>query len=79
MRRELVPLMPPMSSCCTRYDERLLSGVYNNKVLKNVQRLVRDVRLALLFPSESLWEPVFRWWHFFWRRKMNKLARAEAQ
>ena len=62
-----------------QYDERLLSGVYNNKVLKNVQRLVRDVRLALLFPSESLWEPVFRWWHFFWRRKMNKLASTDAQ
>ena len=35
---------------------------------KNVQRLRRDVRLMRYFPSECLWEPVFRWYHFFWRQ-----------
>ena len=35
---------------------------------KNVLRLNRDWRLLTIFPSECLWEPVFRWWHFFWRQ-----------
>ena len=34
---------------------------------KNVLRLKRDWRLLTIFPSECLWEPIFRWWHFFWR------------
>jgi len=35
---------------------------------KNVKRLKRDWRLLTIFPSECLWEPIFRWWHFFWRQ-----------
>ena len=34
---------------------------------KNMLRLKRDWRLLTIFPSECLWEPLFRWWHFFWR------------
>ena len=34
---------------------------------KNLLRLKRDWRLLTIFPSECLWEPIFRWWHFFWR------------
>ena len=34
---------------------------------KNMLRLKRDWRLLTIFPSECLWEPIFRWWHFFWR------------
>lgn len=35
---------------------------------KNILRLKRDWRLLTIFPSECLWEPIFRWWHFFWRQ-----------
>ena len=35
---------------------------------KNMLRLKRDWRLLKIFPSECLWEPIFRWWHFFWRQ-----------
>ena len=34
----------------------------------NLKRLKRDWRLLTIFPSECLWEPFFRWWHFFWRK-----------
>ena len=37
----------------------------------NVMRILRDVSLLRYFPGESLWEPFFRIWHFFWRRKHN--------
>ena len=36
---------------------------------KNIQRLKRDLRLMCYFPSECLWEPIFRWYHFFWRMR----------
>lgn len=37
----------------------------------NTNRLKRDLRLLRYFPSECLWEPVFRWYHYFWRLRHN--------
>ena len=37
------------------------------RVSRNLGRLKRDLRLVRYYPSECLWEPVFRIWHFFWR------------
>lgn len=34
---------------------------------RNILRLKRDARLLRYFPSECLWEPIFRLWHFGWR------------
>lgn len=53
---------------------------YNNKDDKegksrfgrNVQRIKRDFYLMCYFPSECLWEPVFRVYHYFWRLKWNR-------
>ena len=38
---------------------------------KNLQRLQRDCRLLSYFPSEALSEPIFRFWHAWWRYKHN--------
>ena len=48
-----------------QYDPRLADS--HSQLAKNVQRLRRDVRFLRYFPSECLWEPIFRWYHFFWR------------
>ena len=55
-----------------KYDERLLSGTYQSKLVANIQRLVRDARMVVYYPSECLWEPWFRIWHWMWRKKHNK-------
>ena len=55
-----------------KYDRRLLSGVSNTKFTTNIQRLVRDARMAMYYPSECLWEPWFRMWHWMWRKKYNR-------
>lgn len=48
-----------------RYDQRVRHD--GNQLQRNIQRLHRDVRLMRYFPSECLWEPVFRFYHFYWR------------
>ena len=54
-----------------KYDDRLLSGVSHSKLVANLQRLVRDARMMVYYPSECLWEPWFRLWHWMWRKKHN--------
>lgn len=49
------------------YDKRNIQA--NSPLKKNIQRLKRDFRMMRYFPSECLWEPVFRLYHFFWRLK----------
>lgn len=51
------------------HDDRPLSGFYTSGLKSNLQRVVRDLRMMRYFPSESLWEPTFRIWHYFWRRR----------
>ncbi len=55
------------------HDDRPLSGFYASGLKSNLQRVVRDLRMMRHFPSESLWEPAFRIWHYFWRRKHRSL------
>jgi len=50
-----------------QYDKRTADS--HSPFAKNLQRLKRDVRLLRYFPSECLWEPIFRLWHFFWRMR----------
>lgn len=46
-------------------DAGWLNG--DSAIGRNILRLKRDLKLVRYFPSECLWEPVFRVWHFFWR------------
>ena len=55
------------------HDDRPLSGFYASGLKSNLQRVARDLRMMRYFPSESLWEPAFRIWHYFWRRKHRSL------
>ena len=48
-----------------KYDED--ARKVHTQLGRNMLRLKRDWRLLTAFPSECLCEPLFRWWHFFWR------------
>lgn len=52
-----------------QYDERYSFG--HGTFGHNLQRLFRDGRLIRFYPAEALSEPIFRVWHFFWRKKYN--------
>ena len=49
-----------------KHDERNCFG--RSKLGHNLQRVYRDIRLVKYFPAEALSEPIFRVWHFFWRK-----------
>ena len=49
-----------------QYDKRNRFG--HSALGHNLQRLYRDMRLVRYFPEEALSEPLFRFWHFFWRK-----------
>ena len=36
-------------------------------IQKNILRIKRDLRMMRYFPSECMWEPVFRVYHWMWR------------
>ena len=52
-----------------KFDERAFGGVSDTVVRHNAKTLMRDVRLLRFFHSECVWEPYFRVWHYFWRRR----------
>lgn len=49
------------------HDKRVSRFARENAIGRNLQRLRHDLRTLFYFPSESLWEPTFRIYHFFWR------------
>ena len=77
MKQEQLLVSPDEWRGCFLLKEILLAGNFGHfdqrlkdnktRLSKNVQRLRRDLRFMRYFPSECLWEPVFRWYHFFWR------------
>lgn len=42
-----------------------------NALGHNLQRIYRDIRLMRYYPFETLSEPFFRLWHFFWRKRQK--------
>ena len=49
-----------------KHDERNQFG--RSKLGHNLQRVYRDMRLVRYFPAEAMSEPIFRVWHFLWRK-----------
>lgn len=58
-----------------QHDDRVPAIMRNNAIGRNVQRLLRDLRLMRWFPAESLSEPPFRLWHFFWRKHYSRITK----
>ena len=52
------------------YDKRNRFG--HSKLGHNIQRIYRDIRLMSYFPAEALSEPIFRVWHYLWRKRSKK-------
>lgn len=56
-----------------KYDPRGSFVRWNNSIGSLLRHIEHDSRLLRCFPSESLWEPIFRVYMHFWRKRMNAL------
>ena len=54
-----------------QYDTRDAALKKGGMVKHGVWKLKRVMRLVRSYPEEALWEPVFRFYHLFWRMKMR--------
>ena len=54
-----------------QYDERGKEFKNGGMIKHGVWKLKRVMRLVRSYPEEALWEPVFRFYHLFWRMKMR--------
>ncbi len=53
-----------------QYDKRIQRGDFSALSLF-VQRCTRNLRFIHSYPSEVLWTPLFKIWHFFWRKRIQ--------
>ena len=54
-----------------QYDERGKEFKNGGMVKHGLWKLKRVMGLVRSYPEEALWEPVFRFYHLFWRMKMR--------
>ena len=50
-----------------QYDQHL-HGNKNNALSFGFRKLKRNFRFVQSYPSEVLWSPLFKIWHYFWRK-----------
>ena len=51
-----------------KYDERLQHMRGKNILLWGLHKVIRNFRFVRSYPSEVLWSPLFKIWHYFWRK-----------
>lgn len=54
------------------YDPRILRNRNESDLSHGLRKVKRNFRFIFNYPSEVLWSPIFKLWHFFWRKNYNK-------
>ncbi len=57
-----------------KYDERLQRERRGSAMLWAIYKVKRNFRFVRNYPSEVLWSPVFKLWHYFWRAYYRRWA-----
>ena len=52
-----------------KYDSRYALVSKQNEFKHFLNSMQRTARLIFQYPSETLWSPYFKVWHYFWRKK----------
>jgi hypothetical protein len=53
-----------------QYDERLQHEQGESALRWGWRKVVRNFRFVRSYPSEVLWSPLFKLWHYFWRKRL---------
>ena len=51
------------------YDERLQHERGESALHWGLRKVKRNFRFVFSYPSEVLWSPIFKLWHWAWRRR----------
>lgn len=57
-----------------KWDERIQRLDKETPLHKYFRKIKRNLRFMTSYPDEVIWNPIFRLWHYFWRRKHNYLG-----
>ena len=52
-----------------KYDHRYELGAHVYSLKRAFETVRRTMTLATRYPSETLWSPYFKIWHYFWRKR----------
>ena len=52
-----------------QYDERLQYQQGESALRWGLRKVKRNFRFVRSYPSEVLWSPLFKLWHYFWRKR----------
>lgn len=55
------------------YDKRIERGTNESNLHYGLRKVKHNFRFFESYPSEVLWSPVFKLWHYFWRKRINKI------
>ncbi len=53
-----------------KYDERMQHATGESPLHWGLRKVRRNFRFVRSYPSEVLWSPLFKLWHYFWRMAM---------
>ena len=51
-----------------KYDKRIIRGKHESDFSHGMRKVRRNLRFLRSYPSEVVWSPVFKIWHYFWRK-----------
>ena len=56
-----------------QFDDRMLRIDKNKKFKRGFVQLKRNLRFVSYYPSEVLWSPFWKLWHWGWRKRKGYL------
>ena len=54
------------------HDKRISRGRHESDISHGLRKVARNFRFIQKYPSEVMWSPLFKIWHFAWRKRINR-------
>lgn len=61
-----------MSGNLGLHDQRLSRKSSDSDLTYGLRKVKRNFRFVTSYPSEVLWSPIFKVWHYLWRKRINR-------
>lgn len=54
-----------------QYDKRIIRNRHDSDLSHSLRKIKRNFSFVWNYPSEVLWSPIFKLWHYLWRKRAN--------